>query len=119
MTNIRALLAANIKKRRRILGISQEKLAEKASTSTNYIAEIEQQIKFPSPDMIERIAAALEFDSPQLFTVDPFSDDALKQFQEGVLADLEKAVSQTVKTRVSELKKVKPTKKRVSRKPKS
>jgi transcriptional regulator with XRE-family HTH domain len=116
MTNIRALLASNIKQRRRILGFSQEKLAEKASISTNYIAEIEQQIKFPSSDMIERLAAALEIDTPDLFSVNPFSDEAIQHFEKGVLSDLEAALAQTVKARLAELKKVKPTKKRVSQK---
>jgi transcriptional regulator with XRE-family HTH domain len=113
MTSIRALLASNIKKKRRLLSISQEQLAEKVSTSANYIAQIEQENKFPSPDMIERIAAALEIDTPELFSVNPFSDEAIQQFQDGVLSDLEKAVSQTVAARLAELKNVKPTKKRV------
>jgi len=63
MTDIRVLLAYNIKKRRKALGISQEKLAEKVSTSTHYIGQIEQKNKFPSPEMMERIAAALEIDT--------------------------------------------------------
>ena len=67
MTNLRALLAYNIKERRRVLGISQAKLAETVATSTHHIGQIEQKNKFPSPEMLKRIAAALEIDSPQLF----------------------------------------------------
>jgi transcriptional regulator with XRE-family HTH domain len=122
MTNIRALLAANIKKRRRFLGISQEKLAENVSTSPNHIAQIEQENKFPSPKLIERIAVALDLDTPDLFSKDPFSDEAVKQFQDGVMSDmgiaLQKALAQTITARIEELKKVKPTKKRVSKKAK-
>jgi transcriptional regulator with XRE-family HTH domain len=105
MTNLRGLLAYNIKKRRQILGISQAKLAEKVSTSTHYIGQIEQKNKFPSPEMLERIAVALEIDSPQLFSMDSFSDEAIKRFQSGVLSDLENAVNQTITARISELKK--------------
>jgi transcriptional regulator with XRE-family HTH domain len=88
MMSIRALLTYNIKERRRIQGISQAKLAERVSTSTHYIAQIEQENKFPSPEMIERIAAALEFDSPQLFSMSSFTEDAVKRFREGVLSDM-------------------------------
>ena len=58
MTSIRTLLSFNIKKRRQILGISQVNLAEKVGTSTQYIGQIEQNKKFPSPEMLERIAEA-------------------------------------------------------------
>jgi transcriptional regulator with XRE-family HTH domain len=98
MTNIRALLSHNIKKRREKLGISQSKLAEKVDTSTNYIAQIEQQNKFPSSEMLERIAAALEFDSAELFAVGPFSMEAIQQFQEGVKSDVEKRIERLMKS---------------------
>ena len=107
MTNLRVLLAHNMKRRRRILAITQAKLAEKVSTSTHYIGQIEQKKKFPSPEMLERIAAALDVDSPQLFSMESFSGEAIKRFQDGVLSDLEAAVTATVAARVSELKKIK------------
>ena len=68
MTDIRQVLAANMKKYRKIQGISQEKLAEKINTATNYIAMIETGKKFPSASMLERIAMALNIDTPELFT---------------------------------------------------
>jgi transcriptional regulator with XRE-family HTH domain len=106
MTSLRAILAYNIKEKRRILGISQAQLAEKVATSTHYIGQIEQKNKFPSPEMLERIAAALEIDSPQLFSMSSFSDEAIKRFQKGVVNDLETAVAHAVDTRLSELKKL-------------
>ena len=105
MTSLRDLLAYNIKERRRLLGISQAKLAEKVSTSTHYIGQIEQKNKFPTPEMLERIANALEIDSPQLFSMDSFSDEAIKRFQAGILFDLNNAVNIAVDSRLSELKK--------------
>ena len=112
MTDIRAVLAYNIKKRRKNLGISQEKLAEKVTTSTHYIGSIEQKTKFPSPEMLERIAAALEIDTPQLFSMAAFTEEAVKKFQAGVQSDIEAAltqavtqsIAQAVETRISELK---------------
>ena len=68
MTDIRQVLAENMKKYRKIQKISQEKLAEKISTAPNYIAMIEVGRKFPSASMLERIAMALNVDTPELFT---------------------------------------------------
>jgi len=98
MTSIRALLANNIKKRRKVLGISQAVLAEKADTSTHHIAQIEQQNKFPSSEMLERIAKALEFDSWELFSAGPYSAEAIQRFQEGLKADIEERLESLFKS---------------------
>jgi transcriptional regulator with XRE-family HTH domain len=95
-----------MRERRRILGISPAKLAEKVSTSTHYISQIEQENKFPSPEMLERIAAALAIDSPQLFSMNSFADEAVKRFQEGVLSDMGTAMARAVDSRLVELKKL-------------
>jgi transcriptional regulator with XRE-family HTH domain len=47
--------------------ISQARLAEICESSQAYIAEIEVGKKFPSPDMIEKIASALDVESYCLF----------------------------------------------------
>ena len=88
MTDIRSLLSNNIKKRREFLGISQAALAEKVDTSTQYISQIERKTRFPTPDMLERIAAAHEMDTPELFSAAPFPPEAIKEFQEGIKADI-------------------------------
>jgi transcriptional regulator with XRE-family HTH domain len=104
MTNLRSLLANNIKRRRKSLGISQAMLAEKANTSTHYIAQIEQRKKFPSSGMLERIAIALDFDSPELFASKTFRDEVITNAQECINADLD-AVKHTIFEKLSELKK--------------
>jgi transcriptional regulator with XRE-family HTH domain len=98
MTSLRALLASNIKKRREKLGISQAQLAEKADTSTNYIAQIEQQNKFPSSEMLERIAKALEIDNWELFSAGPYSAEAIQRFQDGLKADIEERLENLFKS---------------------
>jgi transcriptional regulator with XRE-family HTH domain len=105
MTNLRALLSHNIKERRQILGITQAKLAEKVKTSTHYIGQIELGNKFPTPEMLERIAEALEIDSPQLFSMESFPTEAIKQFQKGLLIDLENAVVSTINSRLTDFQK--------------
>jgi transcriptional regulator with XRE-family HTH domain len=61
------LFIANLKDLRKSRKISQAKLAEICESSQAYIAEIEVGKKFPSPDMIEKIASALEVESYYLF----------------------------------------------------
>jgi transcriptional regulator with XRE-family HTH domain len=99
-------LAYDIKEQRRILGITQAQLAERIDTSTHYIGQIELKNKFPTPEMLERIATALEIDSPQLFSMDPFPAEVLRQFQEGLLADVETAVTSAVSSRLTDLQKM-------------
>jgi len=106
MTSLRGLLAYNLREKRRILAISQEKLAEKVGTSSNYISQIEQKNKFPSPEMLERIAEALEIDSPQLFSMESFPSEIIRQFQEEIIEDLKTAVSAAIEARAAGLKKM-------------
>ena len=47
----------------KVLGMSQEKLAELANTATTYIAMIETKRRKPSFSMIEHIADALEIEA--------------------------------------------------------
>ena len=55
--------------------ISQAKLAELCESTQAYIAEIEVGKKFPSPEMIERIASAFNIESYCLFQNKAFFDD--------------------------------------------
>ena len=61
------LFIVNLKDYRKSYKISQAKLAELCQSSQAYIAEIEVGKKFPSPDMIEKIASAFNIESYCLF----------------------------------------------------
>ena len=67
MTDIRDVFADNLKKFRQARGWSQAFLAEKAEISTNYIGILENAVKFPSSEMIQKLALALEIDPTDLF----------------------------------------------------
>ena len=67
MTKVQECLAQNMKYYRKLRHITQESLAEKINSSTNYIGIIEIGGSFPSPQMLEKIADALEISSPKLF----------------------------------------------------
>jgi len=105
MTDIRELLAQNIKKYRRIRGFSQEMLAEKADTSTTHIGMIETGRKYPSPKMLARIAGAFGLDTPELFTTHtvtfiPGYDKSIERLYQEITGDFrqfEKTVTERIK----------------------
>jgi transcriptional regulator with XRE-family HTH domain len=67
MTDVRVLLAGNMKRCREILGISQMDLAEKVGCSPTLIGKIEIMKRFPSADNLNRIARALKVEPADLF----------------------------------------------------
>jgi transcriptional regulator with XRE-family HTH domain len=67
MADVQTLLALNIKKYRKIIGLSQAALAEKINCSTTFIGNIEIKKRFPSPQYINRIAKALGVKPSALF----------------------------------------------------
>jgi len=69
------LFIINLKDLRKTHKISQAKLAELCESTQAYIAEIEVGKKFPSPDMVERIAFALNIESYCLFQDKVISND--------------------------------------------
>jgi transcriptional regulator with XRE-family HTH domain len=89
MTDIRKVLAANIKVYRKAKALTQAQLAEQAGTATHYIAMIEGCKNFPSPDMIERIAAVLGKDTVDLFSLHPIQHE----WKKVILSDIELLVN--------------------------
>jgi transcriptional regulator with XRE-family HTH domain len=63
---LKEIFIQNLKEFRKQEGISQMKLAEYCDTSLGYIGEIEIGRKFPSTEMIEKIASVLRIE-PYLF----------------------------------------------------
>jgi transcriptional regulator with XRE-family HTH domain len=100
MTSLRSVLSFNMKEQRHRLGITQAKLAEKVQTSLHYIGMIENEKKFPTPEMLERIAAALEIDAPALFSTKTYpnpTDLTMAKFQELIINDIAQVVSNRVR----------------------
>lgn len=61
-----ALFGSRMRAIREVAGLSRETVAESANINANYLGEIERGEKWPTLDVIERIAAALEV-SPSAF----------------------------------------------------
>ena len=91
MVDIREILAANIKENRRKSGLTQEKLAEKADMSLHYLAILELGRKFPSGEMLERLAEALEIEPHELFAVAPSPQSELEQLRREIKNDIKNA----------------------------
>ena len=72
MANLREIFAHNLKKNRRNCGLSQAKLAEIVNVSTHHIATIETARNYPTMDLVERLANALNIEIYELF-IDPLS----------------------------------------------
>ena len=73
-------------------GLSQAALAEKAGTAANYIALIEVGKNFPSLQMLEKIATALNIDALDLFDKDSFSLIDCESLQKNLIKSLEDLV---------------------------
>ncbi len=81
-----------MKKYRRLRGFSQEKLAEQAGASSNYIALIESGKNFPSLPMICQIAAALEIDELELFNADGIKYENFQKLRRELSSDVLHAI---------------------------
>lgn len=105
MTNIRDVLAFNLKRFRQARGWSQALLAEKADTSTNYIGMLENTVKFPSSEMIQKLALALGIDPTDLFLreADPLA--TMKKYQKAALEDIYELLGRLVNEKIQELDK--------------
>lgn len=99
MTKVQKQLAENIRYYRKQKKLTQEELAEKAGTAANYIGTIEIGKKFPSPKMIEKIAAALSIDELSLFSTNIYniSEKEITDIEENLIKNLSKTVTETLR----------------------
>jgi transcriptional regulator with XRE-family HTH domain len=105
MTNIRDLLAKNMKSYRIAQGFTQAYLAEKVETSTHYIGMIENKCKFPSPEMIERIAFALGVDTTDLFITERKKPEAIKTYRKATIKDIKSLLGRFLDDKLADLDK--------------
>ncbi len=88
---------------RSTLGWSQAKLAEKVNSSTQYIGMIEIGLKFPSPEMIEKLAHALGIESPQLFSKETVLSESEKHYRKTILKEISGLVNRFIEGKIQEL----------------
>jgi transcriptional regulator with XRE-family HTH domain len=97
MLGIREVLAQNLKINRRRRGLTQEKLAEKAGISAHYLAMVEVARKFPTPEMLDRLAGALEIETYKLFEMSTTPEEALRLLRQDIVSEIEQLVVKAIK----------------------
>lgn len=93
---IKATLGKNIKFLRFRREFSQADLAEKAEISIIFLSNIERGVKFPMPDVLSRIAEALDVEVHELFKTGPAPDaytETLGRLSEDVARNVNQAIS--------------------------
>ena len=103
----------NLKKFRKIQGISQAKLANLCDTDLSYIGQIEMGKRFPSIKLIEKIAKVLDIEAYRFFMDESGiqygnlneDDDFLvkipSKIRNGMIKRLNEALNECVKTTLS------------------
>jgi transcriptional regulator with XRE-family HTH domain len=93
---IRQILAQNIKKRREILGLTQEKLAELTDLSLQTINTIEGCRMWVSDKSITRLAKALNMEVFQLLVPYKLNDDEIRESSSILLLELRQKIKKDV-----------------------
>jgi len=99
---IREILALNLKENRQKCGFTQEKLAEKAGISANYLSMVEVSRKFPTPEMLDRLAYALNIETFQLFDASATAEGALLHLEKSIINKITLIVKDTIKETIIE-----------------
>ena len=99
------LFIRNLKKWRKIKGLSQKDLAEKCHTGYSYIRQIESGVGNPSFALLAKIAEALEIQPYQLFYDEnaPSSHSTRERKMESARDNLIEEVSDTIRAAFDEL----------------
>ncbi len=66
------IVAANLRRARKLRGISQEELAHRVGINRNYVGMVERGENSPTVAMIERLCGALDVEPALLFRRDSF-----------------------------------------------
>ena len=98
--SIREILALNLKEYRRKSGFTQEKLAENAGISANYLSMVEISRKFPTPEMLDRLAKALNIQTFQLFDPSATPSGALLHLEQSIVENIEKIIKTSIKQEI-------------------
>ena len=93
---IRQILAKNIKKRREMMGLTQEQLAESANLSLRSVNDIEGCRMWVSDKSITRIAKALNIDVFELFVPYQAHKRELAESPAAILAELRRTIMSDV-----------------------
>jgi len=87
MARLQDIFVKNLKEKRQKSGLTQAQLAEKVNVSTHHIGMIELSRNYPTLELVERIANALDIEIYELF-IDPLSPNTeLEQLRHEIKGD--------------------------------
>jgi transcriptional regulator with XRE-family HTH domain len=92
---VKAILGKTIKNLRSNKGLTQAVLAEKAEISIIFLSSIERGTKYPNPNILARIAKALEVEVFELFKGDFVPSDG-KQLVTNLSKDITNKLNSTL-----------------------
>ena len=95
--SIRQALAQNIKRFRDTRKMSQADLAFDAGISIPFLSDIERGNKWPSPETIEKISAALDIEPFQLFSPDTKLNEENRLIIEKIIKEISVAQNTAIK----------------------
>jgi transcriptional regulator with XRE-family HTH domain len=96
LTNARKILSSNLKKHRKKLGFSQEKLAESAEISTMMVKDIEACRTWVSDKTLESIATALKTDIYCLLMPDTVYEEEISKTIRNDLKSIAQKIRQDI-----------------------
>jgi transcriptional regulator with XRE-family HTH domain len=89
MISLGEIFAQNLRSYRRKCGLTQAQLAEKVDVSTHHIGMLELRHNYPTFDLVERLAAALNIEIYELFVAPNAPQDELERLRQEIRADTE------------------------------
>jgi transcriptional regulator with XRE-family HTH domain len=94
MERLGEILAKNMKEHRRRCGFSQAHLAELVNVSTHHIGMIELARNFPTLDLVERIAGALNIEIYRLFIEAHSPNEEFERLRQEIRADMKQLLDE-------------------------
>jgi transcriptional regulator with XRE-family HTH domain len=88
MTGLAEIFSKNLKENRRKRGLTQAGLAEKVDVSTHHIGMIEMCRNYPTLDLVERIANALDIEIYELFITPHSPNEELETLRQEIKGDM-------------------------------
>ena len=102
-TPIREIFARNLRENRRKCGFSQDKLAEKAGISTQYLAMMEIARKFPASKVLEHLAEAMDIKVYELFLIDHSPREELELLRKDIICEMKQTFSDIMEQALKKL----------------
>jgi DNA-binding XRE family transcriptional regulator len=112
MARIGQILAKNLKENRWKCGHTQAQLAEKVDVSTHHIGMIELSRNYPTLELVERIANALNIEIYELFLEPHSPDEKLSQLRQDIRSDTKQLLDEFLEKTIAGECKDKTTHKR-------